>query len=353
MFKKHFNCALWLGILNLPLACFFGLSYIPQGETPWFVLCTFFFALIGQLFVYFAICSIVFLLPVFNWRKKLSWPTLIYATLILSICHLLLNIDAYLFEGYDQHLLAFLEQFNTNGLDWNNINWMHWGIQVVIIVGYSSVILALARFLAGHHMHFWPFALLVIFMYLLSSGIFMFAHSRNIQPLEELEDINLPKFINIGQIVSNFSSQPEAGTEASAVGTTDAATTEGTASAEGAYPSDGAATDAAAPDGTAPAADADADADAGAETNSIPSADGADSNAGNAGNAGETGGAANSDGTVEQGTISPDNQETAAQTEAQTQAGAATPAQPANSVSTVEPARDPHDFNPFASPETN
>lgn len=209
MFKNHFNCALWLGILNLPLACFFGLAYLPDGDSPWFVLCTFFFALIGQLFVYFAIASIILIFPVFNWRKKIGWPSLIYATCIIAICHGLLNIDSNLYENYGQHLLTYLHQTHDRDFDWTAVNWMHFGMQFIIIIGYSSLILVVARSLSNHHSIYWPFALVILIMYFLSSGIFMFAQSRNVEPLIELESKNLPKFIDIRRVIDIFRSPDE------------------------------------------------------------------------------------------------------------------------------------------------
>lgn len=202
MFKKHFSCALWLGILNLPLAWFYSLAYTPQGDTPWFVTITFIFAVTGQLFIYFALCAIVFIFPVFNWRKHIGPASFIYATCIMVIGHLLLNIDAHLFDLYSRHLIDFTPELTKNAIDWQSINWMHWGIQLLIAAGYSSLMLGLAIVISSHGVHCRILALFMLIMYLLSSAVFMFANSRQVQPLVDLETKNLPGFINLGQILS-------------------------------------------------------------------------------------------------------------------------------------------------------
>lgn len=202
MFKKHFSCALWLGILNLPLAWFYSLAYTPQGDTPWFVTITFIFAVTGQLFIYFALCAIVFIFPVFNWRKHIGPASFIYATCIMVIGHLLLNIDAHLFDLYSRHLIDFTSELTQNAIDWQSINWLHWGIQLLIAAGYSSLMLGLAIVISSHGFHCRILAVLMLIMYLLSSAVFMFANSRQVQPLVDLETKNLPGFINLGQILS-------------------------------------------------------------------------------------------------------------------------------------------------------
>lgn len=203
MFKKHFSCALWLGILNLPLAWFYSLAYTPQGETPWFVSITFIFALTGQLFIYFALCSIILIFPVFNWRKHIGSMSFIYAVFILVVFHLLLNIDSNLFALYDHHLIDFINGIRDHGIDWSSVNWVHWGIQLVIAVAYSCVMLGMAIVLSSHGIRCRIFAIIALLMYLLSSAIFMFANSRQVEPLVNLETKNLPGFINIGQILSD------------------------------------------------------------------------------------------------------------------------------------------------------
>lgn len=202
MFKKHFSCALWLGVLNLPLAWFYSLAYTPQGENPWFVLVTFIFAVTGQLFIYFTLISMFLILPVVNWRRHVGPISVAYTLLILVIAHLLVNIDAHVFELYDSHLLQFITDIKSNGINWNEINWMHWGIQLVIALGFSSVSLLLAITFAVHNVRCWPFALTAILMYVISAGIFTFSNSRQVTPLVQLERHYLPSFINISHILS-------------------------------------------------------------------------------------------------------------------------------------------------------
>lgn len=202
MFKKHFSSALWLGILNLPLAWFYSLAYTPQGETPWFVLVTFIFAVTGQLFIYFTFISMLLILPVVNWRRHVGPISVAYTLLILVIAHLLVNIDTHVFELYDSHLLNFITEIKANGINWSEINWMHWGIQLIIALGFSSVSLLLAITFAIHNVRCWPFALTAILMYVISTGIFTFSNSRQVTPLVQLERHYLPSFINISNILS-------------------------------------------------------------------------------------------------------------------------------------------------------
>lgn len=208
MFKKHFSCALWLGILNLPLAWFYSLSYTPQGNTPWLVFLTFIIALTGQLFIYFALLSIVLILPVFNWRKHIGASSFIYAVVVLALAHLLVNIDTHIFEIYNQHLLDLLTKVNYQTTsftpeNWGDLSWVHWGVQILIAFSYSSVMLAVAIFVSSHDIRCRFFVFLALVMYALASGIFMFSSSRNIQPLIILETHNLPGFINISNLVSD------------------------------------------------------------------------------------------------------------------------------------------------------
>lgn len=226
MFKKHFSCALWLGILNLPLAWFCSIAYAPQGETPWFVMVTFIFAVTGQLFVYFALISIILIFPVFNWRKRIGIGSIIYTLVILVIAHMLLNIDASVFDMYDRHLIEYALSIQDTSNILNNMPWMHWVLQLIITIVFSSLALTFAIVLSNHSFRVWPYVLLAVLMYILSTAIFAFSNSRNVEPLVKLETYNLPGFINIGSLVSESKwLSPKAGNVENGETTPDSATT--------------------------------------------------------------------------------------------------------------------------------
>lgn len=193
MFKKNFFLVLWLGVLNLPLAIYSGLAYAPSFEaSPWFVVCTFIFASIGQYFFYFALLSLILIFPVFSFKEKLGKWRFLYATAIISILHIILSTDAHVFELYRFHInYAMLDLFfNAGGevIEFSTDTWISIALQVVGIIVYSMIVLGIGIFLAAKKIHIKLFIILICLMYVIANLVHAYSSAKQLLPIVELQN---------------------------------------------------------------------------------------------------------------------------------------------------------------------
>lgn len=192
MFKKNFFCVLWLGILNLPLAIYSGMAYAPSFEaSPWFVLVTFFFASIGLYFFYFAFIPLILIFPVFSFKERIGKWRYLYAAAILSLLHIILSVDAHVFELYRFHInYAMLDLFfNAGGevIEFSTDTWISICLQILGIFVYSIVVLGIAMFLALRKVHIKLFIILICLMYAIANLVHAYSAAKQLLPIIELQ----------------------------------------------------------------------------------------------------------------------------------------------------------------------
>lgn len=192
MLKKNLSCTLWLGLLNLPLALYFASAYAPPVESsPWFVLGAFTCAAVGLFFIYFALATLILIFPAFCTKKPLGVGRYLYATLIITLLHIVLATDAQVFALYRFHLsYAMLDLFINGGGEIISLSadtWLSIGLQILVIVGYALVTVGLARFLS-HHVRARFLVFIALFMYVLANLVHAYAAARQVLPIMEIQN---------------------------------------------------------------------------------------------------------------------------------------------------------------------
>ena len=192
MFQKNFYLAMWLGILNLPLALYFGLAYAPApGIVPGFVIAAFGAAVFGHFFLYFALSSLVLILPVFAARPQVRWIRFSYATAVLSLLHIIIAADAGVYEVYRFHInYAMLDLFfNTGGevISFSAETWVAIYVQAIVCVVYSAVVLGLSMLLAYHGVKCRLFITLALLSYAVANLVHAYSSARQVLPVVELQ----------------------------------------------------------------------------------------------------------------------------------------------------------------------
>lgn len=193
MFKKNLCIVLWLGILNLPLALYSAKSYAPNIDTsPWFVSATYGAASIGHYFLYFALVSLLLIFPVFAFKQHIGKWRFIYATVILTLCHVVLATDAKVFELYRFHIsYAMIDLFfNAGGevIELSADTWISIAFQVAFCAFYSAIMLTLAMFCAYRGIKARLLVILVLICYLIANLIHAYSSAKQVFPIVELQN---------------------------------------------------------------------------------------------------------------------------------------------------------------------
>lgn len=192
MLKKNLCLVLWLGILNLPLALYVGSAYAPLlSPNTWFVSATFSAAAIGHFFLYFALGSLVLILPLMVIRQRFKKWRLCLAVVFLSLLHIILATDAQVFELYRFHVsYAMLDLFfNAGGevISLSTDTWIKVGGKVLGCVLYSVLVLFLAILLVlkGFKSRLW--VMLALVLYAIANLTHAYASAKQILPIVELQ----------------------------------------------------------------------------------------------------------------------------------------------------------------------
>lgn len=193
MFKKNLCIVLWLGILNLPLALYSAKSYAPNMDTsPWFVSATYGAASFGHYFLYFALVSLLLIFPVFVFKQHIGKWRFIYATVIITLCHIVLATDAKVFELYRFHIsYAMIDLFfNAGGevIELSTDTWISIGFQIAFCAFYSAIMLTLAMFCAYRGIKARIFVILALICYLIANLIHAYSSAKQVFPIVELQN---------------------------------------------------------------------------------------------------------------------------------------------------------------------
>ena len=193
MFKKNLCIVLWLGILNLPLALYSAKSYAPNIDTsPWFVSATYGAASFGHYFLYFALVSLLLIFPVFAFKQHIGKWRFIYATVIITLCHIVLATDAKVFELYRFHIsYAMIDLFfNAGGevIELSTDTWISIVFQIAFCAFYSAIMLTLAMFCAYRGIKSRIFVILALICYLIANLIHAYSSAKQVFPIVELQN---------------------------------------------------------------------------------------------------------------------------------------------------------------------
>ena len=193
MFKKNLCIVLWLGILNLPLALYSAKSYAPNIDTsPWFVSATYGAASFGHYFLYFALVSLLLIFPVFVFKQHIGKWRFIYATVIITLCHIVLATDAKVFELYRFHIsYAMIDLFfNAGGevIELSTDTWISIVFQIAFCAFYSAIMLTLAMFCAYRGIKSRIFVILALICYLIANLIHAYSSAKQVFPIVELQN---------------------------------------------------------------------------------------------------------------------------------------------------------------------
>lgn len=193
MFKKNLCIVLWLGILNLPLALYSAKSYAPNIDTsPWFVSATYGAASFGHYFLYFALVSLLLIFPVFAFKQHIGKWRFIYATVIITLCHVVLATDAKVFELYRFHIsYAMIDLFfNAGGevIELSTDTWISIVFQIAFCAFYSAIMLTLAMFCAYRGIKARIFVILALICYLIANLIHAYSSAKQVFPIVELQN---------------------------------------------------------------------------------------------------------------------------------------------------------------------
>ena len=193
MFKKNLCIVLWLGILNLPLALYSAKSYAPNIDTsPWFVSATYGAASFGHYFLYFALVSLLLIFPVFVFKQHIGKWRFIYATVIITLCHIVLATDAKVFELYRFHIsYAMIDLFfNAGGevIELSTDTWISIVFQIAFCAFYSAIMLTLAMFCAYRGIKARIFVILALICYLIANLIHAYSSAKQVFPIVELQN---------------------------------------------------------------------------------------------------------------------------------------------------------------------
>ena len=190
---KNLCIVLWLGILNLPLALYSAKSYAPNIDTsPWFVSATYGAASFGHYFLYFALVSLLLIFPVFAFKQHIGKWRFIYATVIITLCHIVLATDAKVFELYRFHIsYAMIDLFfNAGGevIELSTDTWISIVFQIAFCAFYSAIMLTLAMFCAYRGIKARIFVILALICYLIANLIHAYSSAKQVFPIVELQN---------------------------------------------------------------------------------------------------------------------------------------------------------------------
>lgn len=184
---------MWLGVLNLPLALYLSSAYAPSVESnPWFVTATYGAASFGHYFLLFALISLFLIFPVFVFKEHIGKWRFIYATTIITLCHVILATDAKVFELYRFHInYAMLDLFfNAGGevIELSTDTWISIVFQVAFCAFYSAIVLTIAMFLAYRGIKARIIATLAILCYIIANLIHAYSAAKQVFPILDIQN---------------------------------------------------------------------------------------------------------------------------------------------------------------------
>lgn len=192
MFKKNLCITLWLGILNLPLALYSAKAFAPSiDNSPWFVTATYSAASIGHYFLFFTLVSLFLITPVFAFKDRIGKWRFIYATVIITLCHVILATDAQVFELYRFHIsYAMLDLFfNAGGqvIELSVDTWISIAFKVAFCIFYSAIALTLAMFCSYRGLKARVFVIFALLAYAIANLVHAYSAAKQVYPIIELQ----------------------------------------------------------------------------------------------------------------------------------------------------------------------
>lgn len=194
----------------MPLAMYIGNAYCPAFEySPWYALVAFYAASLGHYFLYFAVVSLLLIVPVMAFKERFGKWCFLYSTTIVTVLHVILAVDAQVYELYRFHVNGtVLDLFFNGGDEVISLGWETWLFivgKVALFALYAAGALALARLIVLKGIKSRWLVSLVLSLFLGANLAHAYATAALIYPIMELKNcIPLYRPFSMNKLLTKF-----------------------------------------------------------------------------------------------------------------------------------------------------